>query len=52
MTDIGNENQSHFGYSIDLSGVKSNTSCEERGYEAWDYDSYYCFTTFQGKSVL
>ena len=48
IRDIGDENQSHFSYLVSYLpyDLKSDTSCEERGYEKGIYGN--CITSFQG----
>ena len=58
ITEIVDGNQSHFSYLVHLPyGLRSYTSCEERGYEECSCDECqcwesmpvpYCITTFQG----
>ena len=54
IIDLGDGNQSNFAYLIYVTpAIRSDTLCEERGYEKWETqvyaDSDYCMTTFQGK---
>ena len=53
IIDTGDENQSRFYYLVSIPWrLRSNTTCEERGYEEWDIESDYtfqCISSFQGQ---
>ena len=52
MIEIEDENNTlsnHFTYLVNLPNyLRSNTSCDERGYEEWQIDYRWCITTFEG----
>ena len=46
IRDIGDENQSHFSYLINLlPDLRSDVWCQERSYEEW---GSFCITSLQG----
>ena len=51
ITEIGDQNNNYFTYLVNSPwDLRSDTSCDERGYEEWDTDRWIdCTTTFQGK---